>query len=95
MQTDSTKSFTANGAELTIAICFLAGGWAMLTWGYMFAGGVCLAIAAAWPTLHRFLSRYQLNCAARHQAMLERETEQLAEIAQREAERLSNGKTGG
>ncbi len=90
METESKRSFTANGADLTIAICFLAGGWAMITWGYIIAGGVCLAVAVAWPTLNRLLSKYQFNRAGRHQAMLERETDQLAEFSRDELNRLSD-----
>lgn len=77
-------------SDLTIALCFAAGGWAMLGWGHLVLGGACFVAAVLWPLLSEMLTRYQANYAARDEARLARESQQLSEIAKREAEQASD-----
>ncbi len=88
MQTNATERITDCSYDLTIAFCFLAGGMAMLSWGYILFGGVCLFAAMVWPTFSMLLSHYQRTYADRERELQDSEFEQLRELARSELELL-------
>ena len=95
MDTNVKRSIFPTGTELIQAVCFLGGGWTLLSRGYNFVGSLCLVMAVVWPTIHGLLSRYLKHCDAQHRDAVEREMADLRELAEREAQRLSNATTVG
>lgn len=81
-----SECFRGSAAKrhLVIALCFIAGGWALLSSGHNFWGFACIAMAVLAPPLFIALERYQQRYPAVVQAKQERETQQLIERARQE-----------